>query len=124
MIHRCARGEMLRRARGYVPDALPPPPGDIPPLLALGADMKIPSGARQRSGAEPALGDLGEEGVEQQWRSALQLMQSITRLCRSGWWLMPIPAIAQRSGRPPALPLETVLHHHAHAAACGGAPPA
>ncbi|WP_073579020.1 carbamoyltransferase HypF, partial [Klebsiella pneumoniae] len=35
-------GEMLRRARGYVPDALPLPPGlgDIPPLLALGADMK------------------------------------------------------------------------------------
>ena len=35
-------GEMLRRARGYVPDALPLPPGsdNIPPLLALGADMK------------------------------------------------------------------------------------
>ncbi|MCS5881585.1 Sua5/YciO/YrdC/YwlC family protein [Klebsiella variicola subsp. variicola] len=41
-------GEMLRRARGYVPDALPLPPGlqDIPPLLALGADMKIPSAWR------------------------------------------------------------------------------
>lgn len=38
-------GEMLRRARGYVPDALALPPGfhDVPPLLALGADMKIRS---------------------------------------------------------------------------------
>ncbi len=33
---------------------------------------------------------------------------------------MPIPAIAQRSGAASLpLPLETVLHHHAHAAACG-----
>jgi hydrogenase maturation protein HypF len=26
-------------------------------------------------------GDLGEEGVEQQWRSALQLMQEHLRVC-------------------------------------------
>lgn len=74
-------GEMLRRARGYVPDALPLPPGlgDIPPLLALGADMKNTFCLARGSEAvlSQHFGDLGEEGVEQQWRSALQLMQSI-----------------------------------------------
>jgi hydrogenase maturation protein HypF len=29
-------------------------------------------------------GDLGEEGVEQQWRSALQLMQSISPCAAAG----------------------------------------
>ncbi|HBZ6048748.1 TPA: carbamoyltransferase HypF, partial [Klebsiella pneumoniae] len=116
-------GEMLRRARGYVPDALPLPPGlgDIPPLLALGADMKNTFCLARGSEAvlSQHFGDLGEEGVEQQWRSALQLMQSIYAFVpqrvvvdahpgyRSTQWAASLP-----------LPLETVLHHHAHAAAC------
>lgn len=35
-------GEMLRRSRGYVPDAIALPPGfhDVPPMLCLGADLK------------------------------------------------------------------------------------
>lgn len=35
-------GEMLRRSRGYVPDAIALPPGfrDVPPILCLGADLK------------------------------------------------------------------------------------
>ncbi|QPB94881.1 Carbamoyltransferase HypF [Klebsiella pneumoniae] len=116
-------GEMLRRARGYVPDALPLPPGlgDIPPLLALGADMKNTFCLARGSEAvlSQHFGDLGEEGIEQQWRSALQLMQSIYAFVpqrvvvdahpgyRSTQWAASLP-----------LPLETVLHHHAHAAAC------
>lgn len=64
-------------------------------------------------------GDLGEEGVEQQWRSTLQLMQSIYAFVpqrvvvdahpgyRSTQWAASL-----------SLPVETVLHHHAHAAAC------
>ena len=116
-------GEMLRRARGYVPDALPLPPGleKVPPLLALGADMKNTFCLAR--GGEAVLsqhfGDLGEEGVEQQWRSALQLMQNIYAFMpqrvvvdahpgyRSTQWAATLP-----------LPVETVLHHHAHAAAC------
>ncbi|HIE9490102.1 TPA: carbamoyltransferase HypF [Klebsiella quasipneumoniae subsp. quasipneumoniae] len=116
-------GEMLRRARGYVPDALPLPPGleKVPPLLALGADMKNTFCLAR--GGEAVLsqhfGDLGEEGVEQQWRSALQLMQNIYTFMpqrvvvdahpgyRSTQWAATLP-----------LPVETVLHHHAHAAAC------
>ncbi|HDG7833526.1 TPA: carbamoyltransferase HypF [Klebsiella quasipneumoniae] len=116
-------GEMLRRARGYVPDALPLPPGleKVPPLLALGADMKNTFCLAR--GGEAVLsqhfGDLGEEGVEQQWRSALQLMQNVYAFMpqrvvvdahpgyRSTQWATTLP-----------LPVETVLHHHAHAAAC------
>lgn len=116
-------GEMLRRARGYVPDALPLPPGleKVPPLLALGADMKNTFCLAR--GGEAVLsqhfGDLGEEGVEQQWRSALQLMQNVYTFMpqrvvvdahpgyRSTQWAATLP-----------LPVETVLHHHAHAAAC------
>ncbi len=116
-------GEMLRRARGYVPDALPLPPGldNIPPLLALGADMKNTFCLAR--GDEAVLsqhfGDLGEEGVEQQWRSALRLMQSIYAFSplqvavdahpgyRSTQWAASM-----------SLPVEPVLHHHAHAAAC------
>lgn len=116
-------GEMLRRARGYVPDALPLPPGlqDIPPLLALGADMKNTFCLARGSEAvlSQHFGDLGEEGVEQQWRSTLQLMQSIYAFVpqrvvvdahpgyRSTQWAASL-----------SLPVETVLHHHAHAAAC------
>lgn len=116
-------GEMLRRARGYVPDALPLPPGldNIPPLLALGADMKNTFCLAR--GDEAVLsqhfGDLGEEGIEQQWRSALRLMQSIYAFSplqvavdahpgyRSTQWAASM-----------SLPVEPVLHHHAHAAAC------
>ena len=116
-------GEMLRRARGYVPDALPLPPGlqDIPPLLALGADMKNTFCLARGSEAvlSQHFGDLGEEGVEQQWRRALQLMQSIYAFVpqrvvvdahpgyRSTQWAASL-----------SLPVEAVLHHHAHAAAC------
>ncbi|RXY53320.1 carbamoyltransferase HypF, partial [Klebsiella pneumoniae] len=87
----------------------------------LGADMKNTFCLARGSEAvlSQHFGDLGEEGVEQQWRSALQLMQSIYAFVpqrvvvdahpgyRSTQWAASLP-----------LPLETVLHHHAHAAAC------
>lgn len=116
-------GEVLRRARGFVPDALPLPPGfhDVPPLLCCGADMKntfcLVRG--QEAVLSQHLGDLSQEGVETQWRNALALMQSIYAFTparvvvdahsayRSGLW-----------GRSLTIPCDDVLHHHAHAAAC------
>lgn len=116
-------GEMLRRARGYVPDALPLPPGfyDVPPLLALGADMKNTFCLLR--GDEAVLsqhfGDLGEEGVEGQWRQALHLMQEIYAFTPQRVVADAHPGYrASQWAASLALPVEHVLHHHAHAAAC------
>nr|VXZ81311.1 Carbamoyltransferase hypF [Klebsiella pneumoniae] len=72
---KCCAAPGLRPGRAAAAARL----GDIPPLLALGADMK--NTFCPARGSEAVLsqhfGDLGEEGIEQQWRSALQLMQSI-----------------------------------------------
>lgn len=116
-------GEMLRRSRGYVPDALSLPPGfqDAPPMLCLGADMKNTFSLTRGDQVVVSqhFGDLTDDGVENQWQQALRLMQSIydfTPLAvvadfhdgyRSSQW-------AAQSG----LPIQRVLHHHAHIAAC------
>ena len=115
-------GEMLRRSRGYVPDALTLPPGfrDVPPMLCLGADMKntfcLVRG--DRAVLSQHFGDLTDDGVEAQWRQALALMQSIYDFTpqavvadyhaayRSSQWATEL-----------ALPRHQVLHHHAHIAA-------
>lgn len=118
-----ASGEMLRRARGFVPDALPLPPGfdAVPPLLCLGADMKNTFCLLRgdRAVLSQHFGDLTDDGVETQWRAALELMQKIydftpqQAVCdvhpgyRSTQW-----------GEALGLPVSHVLHHHAHAAAC------
>lgn len=116
-------GEVLRRARGFVPDALPLPPGfeSVPPMLCLGADLKnsfcLVRG--QQAVMSQHFGDLSDEGVEAQWQRALALMQAIYDFTpervvvdahpgyRSAQWANAL-----------ALPQERILHHHAHAAAC------
>lgn len=116
-------GEMLRRSRGYVPDALALPPGfhDLPPMLCLGADLKNTFCLLRGGQAvlSQHLGDLSDDGIQGQWREALRLIQNIydftpERVVRdahpgyvSGQWASEMN-----------LPTESVLHHHAHAAAC------
>lgn len=120
-----ADGEMLRRSRGYVPDALPLPPGfhDVPPLLCLGADMKntfcLLRGEQAVPGAH--FGDLTDEGVESQWRQALQLMQAIYDFTPQQLVIDAHPGYRTAQwAQQHDLPLQIVLHHHAHAAACLG----
>lgn len=120
-----ASGEMLRRARGYVPDALPLPPGfrDIPPLLCLGAQMKNTFCLLRGESAVPGqhFGDLTDEGVEAQWQNALRLMQQIYDFTPQQVVIDAHPAYRTRSwAERTGLPLHSVLHHHAHAAACLG----
>ncbi|HBT4795412.1 TPA: carbamoyltransferase HypF, partial [Klebsiella quasipneumoniae subsp. similipneumoniae] len=91
------------------------------PLLALGADMKNTFCLAR--GGEAVLsqhfGDLGEEGVEQQWRSTLQLMQNIFAFAPQRVVVDAHPGYRSTQwGAALPLPVETVLHHHAHAAAC------
>ncbi|WP_297197470.1 carbamoyltransferase HypF [uncultured Pluralibacter sp.] len=116
-------GAMLRRARGYVPDALPLPPGfeDVPPILCLGAEMKNTFClARGRQAVlSQHFGDLGDDGVAAQWHRALARMQAIYDFTPARIALDAHPGYrAARELDERDLPRERVLHHHAHAAAC------
>jgi hypothetical protein len=96
-------GAMLRRARGFVPDAITLPAGfdNIPAMLCTGAEMKNTFCLVRGNQAvlSQHFGDLGDEGVEAQWRGALSVMQDIYAFQPSAWCAMPIRAIALASGR-------------------------
>ncbi|MDO6406752.1 carbamoyltransferase HypF [Pantoea phytobeneficialis] len=118
-----ASGEMLRRSRGFVPDALPLPPGfnQLPPILALGGDLKNTFCLVRDDQAvlSQYFGDLAQSGVETQWRQALQLMCEIYHFTPQQIAVDAHPAWrSAQLGREMALPLSEILHHHAHAAAC------
>lgn len=118
-----ASGEMLRRARGFVPDAFRLPPGftSLPQILAVGADLKNTFCLLRGNQAvlSQHLGDLSQQGVELQWQKARELMcqtydfkpQQVVIDAHPGY-------LSARLGRELGQPVSTVLHHHAHAAAC------
>lgn len=117
-----ASGEVLRRARGFVPDALPLPPGfdALPPIFAVGADLKNTFCLLRGNQAvlSQHLGDLSEEGVEEQWQKARALM------CEAYDFKPQLVAVdahpgyhSARLGREMNFPVSEVLHHHAHAVA-------
>lgn len=116
-------GEMLRRSRGYVPDAIPLPPGfhDIPPMLCLGADLKntfcLVRG--EQAVLSQHFGDLTDEGVEAQWQQSLRLMQAIYDFTPQAVVADAHPGYhSSQWAVAHDLPHQTVLHHHAHIAAC------
>ncbi|ECK6864519.1 carbamoyltransferase HypF [Salmonella enterica] len=115
--------EMLRRSRGYVPDAIALPPGfrDVPPILCLGADLKntfcLVRG--EQAVVSQHLGDLSDDGIQAQWREALRLIQSIYDFTPERIVCDAHPGyVSSQWASEMCLPTETVLHHHAHAAAC------
>ncbi|MEX0576433.1 carbamoyltransferase HypF, partial [Enterobacter cloacae subsp. cloacae] len=116
-------GAMLRRARGFVPDAITLPAGfsPVPSILATGADMKNTFCLVRGNQAvlSQHFGDLSDDGVEAQWRSALSLMQQIYAFQPERLVCDVHPGYhARHWAQEQALPVDTVLHHHAHAAAC------
>lgn len=116
-------GAMLRRARGFVPDAITLPAGfeNIPAMLCTGAEMKNTFCLVRGNQAvlSQHFGDLGDEGVEAQWRGALSTMQDIYAFQPERVVCDAHPGYhTQQWAQAQALPVETVLHHHAHAAAC------
>lgn len=116
-------GAVLRRARGFVPDAVTLPAGfdDIPAILATGAEMKNTFCLVRGNQAvlSQHFGDLADDGVEAQWRSALAVMQQIYAFQPQRVVCDAHPGYHTRQwAQEQALPVETVLHHHAHAAAC------
>ncbi|NCH94144.1 carbamoyltransferase HypF [Cronobacter dublinensis] len=116
-------GEMLRRARGFVPDALPLPPGGapVPATLCLGADLKntfclVRGGEAVLS---QHLGDLSDTQTEAQWRQALALFREIYDVHPQQIVVDAHPGYRTTAlGEAMGLPVLHVLHHHAHIAAC------
>lgn len=129
------RPALLRRARGYVPEALPwHPPGPSGALLAMGGDLKAAPALVQgdRVWLAPHLGDLADAAVQRRWQGALedQLPGDWAPISRLACDAHPgygshqlLRPLAQRHG----LPLTTVPHHLAHglavAAEHGSQPP-
>ncbi|ELE9705071.1 TPA: carbamoyltransferase HypF [Enterobacter cloacae] len=116
-------GALLRRARGFVPDAITLPAGfcHLPAILATGADMKNTFCLVRGNQAvlSQHFGDLSDDGVEAQWRSALSLMQQIYAFQPERLVCDAHPGYhARHWAEEQAQPVDTVLHHHAHAAAC------
>lgn len=115
--------EVLRRARGYVPDALALPAGfhEQPPLLALGGDFKntfcLVRGSQAILSAH--FGSVSRPDV------ALQQQQSIEHFQRL---YQCTPQAVARDAHPTylshlhaatfAVPVFDIFHHHAHIAAC------
>lgn len=120
--------EMLRRSRGYVPEAMGLPAGfedAQASLLAMGADSKN-AFCLLRSGSAVLgqhLGDLQDLDVQAQQRQTLELFRQVYAFTPQ---LVVVDAhpgyLSHRLGREIAAQLEVpcveVLHHHAHLAAC------
>ncbi|POP46431.1 carbamoyltransferase HypF [Superficieibacter electus] len=116
-------GEMLRRSRGYVPDALTLPSGfeHIPPMLCLGADLKNTFCLVRGNQAvlSQHFGDLSDDGIQAQWQASLQLMQAIYDFTPQQVVVDAHPGYCSAQWASSLdLPVQSVLHHHAHAAAC------
>lgn len=112
--------EMLRRARGYVPDGLPLPPGfgPPPPLLALGGDLKnafcLVHG--ERALLSGYFGSLAHDDIARQQRQAIDHFQQLYQCAPRVIVCDAHPGYV--SHRPAAPGVMTVMHHHAHIAAC------
>ncbi|CNG88548.1 carbamoyltransferase HypF [Yersinia kristensenii] len=119
--------EMLRRARGYVPDAFELPPGfsQQPAILALGADMKNTFCLLRDSNAvlSQHLGDLEDRDIAQQQQQLLALFCDIYHFTPQAIVVDAHPGyVSHQFGKEWAaqqnIPCIAVLHHHAHLAAC------
>lgn len=90
-------------------------------MLCLGADLKntfcLVRG--EQAVLSQHLGDLSDDGIQMQWREALRLMQNIYDFTPQYVVHDAHPGyVSSQWAREMNLPTQTVLHHHAHAAAC------
>jgi hydrogenase maturation protein HypF len=123
-VARIARGApmLLRRARGYVPLAIPLPCEAPRPILACGGELKSVFALARRRDAflSQHLGDLADEGAWRAWLAAVAHFERVLEIA---------PAIVVHDLHPGyratayARSLEGVQrigvqHHHAHVAAC------
>ena len=113
---------LLRRSRGFVPDALALPVAAVRPLLGCGAELKstfcLAKGARAWVG--PHVGDLKSFEVLQAFEAGIEHFERLFAVA---------PAVVAHDGHPDYLSTRYALardgvatvavqHHHAHLAAC------
>lgn len=115
--------EVLRRARGYVPDALFLPPGFVtqPPLLALGGDLKNTFClVRDRQAVLSAhFGSLTHRDIALQQQQAIEHFQHLYACTPATLARDAHPAyVSHVQADKPGMRVVDVLHHHAHIAAC------
>lgn len=124
------RPALLRRARGFVPEALPwqspEGPSDSSPewagaLLALGGDLKAAPALvmGDRIWLGPHLGDLADAAVQCRWQDALQAQLSFPAMAVTSLACDAHPGyLSHQLARPLAdrhgIPLAPVPHHLAH----------
>lgn len=120
------QAEMLRRARGYVPDAIELPAGfeNSPSILALGADLKNTFCLLRDKNAvlSQHLGDLDDIDIYQQYQKTIHLFESIYRFTPTVLVGDMHPSyVSHRYGKSLSeqlhIPFIQVQHHHAHIAA-------
>ncbi|WP_409310998.1 carbamoyltransferase HypF [Pectobacterium sp. B1J-3] len=121
------KAEMLRRARGYVPDAFPLPSGFAGQraVLAMGADLKNTFCLLRDENAivSQHLGDLADSDIEQQYRQSIALFEDVYRFEPDTIVVDSHPGyLSHQLGKLLAqqrhIPCVEVLHHHAHIVAC------
>ncbi|WP_114194421.1 carbamoyltransferase HypF [Edaphovirga cremea] len=119
--------EMLRRARGYVPDALGLPPGfaQQPSILALGADLKNTFCLLRDNHAvlSQHLGDLDDLDIQRQQAQLLALFRSLYDFTPQQLVVDAHPGyVSHQMGHALAaqwaIPCVAVFHHHAHIVSC------
>ena len=119
--------EMLRRSRGYVPDALPLPKGfkNNAPILAMGGDLKNAFCILREDHVVMSqhFGDLEDMQIQQQVEQGISLFENIYQFQPQAIAIDAHPGyISHQLGKRLAdklrAPAIEVLHHHAHIAAC------
>ena len=115
--------EILRRARGYVPDAIVLPAGfdNQPPLLALGGDLKntfcLVRGNQAILSAH--FGSLTRSDIAGQQQQAIAHFQQLYDCTPAAVARDAHPAyVSHMQAESPGIQIIDVLHHHAHIAAC------
>ena len=120
------QAEMMRRARGYVPDAIDLPAGfeHSPSILGLGADLKNTFCLLRDKSAvlSQHFGDLDDIDIYQQYQRTITLFESIYRFTPSVIVGDMHPnyvshRYAKQLSEHLQIPFIQVQHHHAHIAA-------
>ena len=115
------RGFVVRRSRGYAPNALPLPLTATRPLVAAGAELKSTFCVATPEGAflSPHLGDLDSEAAYRAFVGDLGLYLEMLGVRPEAIACDLHPEyLSTKWAHDQGLPLVEVQHHHAHAAAC------